>query len=139
MLYLLQEVFELANHYFLRGRGGTPPLNCKKKQVIYIYFYYYIDCYLQEIDVLCIENKVKLSWKVSPYFADLKETETYISIKKRGKDADEWKEVQTNVQVSDQLCPLSTDEPENSEFMVELFVKETSGPCLIEWKIVSGK
>ena len=26
--YLLQEVFELANHYFfLRGRGGTPPLS----------------------------------------------------------------------------------------------------------------
>ena len=24
--YLLQEVFESANHFFLRGRGGTPPV-----------------------------------------------------------------------------------------------------------------
>ena len=103
-------------------------------------YYFVLDQYLEDVYVSqCNEGEVTLCWKESPHFSALMETETYIAVKVRVQNSDEWIDSQTNLRVSDRLCTISTGVSENSEFMVELIGTGNCEAYLIESKIISCK
>ena len=99
-----------------------------------------LDRYFQDVTASqCNEGEVTLRWKESPHFSALMENETYIAVKMRAQNSEEWIDSQTDLRVSDRLCTISTGVSENSEFMVELIGTGNCGPYLIESKIISCK